>query len=63
MGKIIFLDPTDDKELCDTIEREKITSIVWVPTLGQRLLQYGDLDKHDLSSLKKMHSAGGGKPS
>ncbi len=59
MGKIIFLDPTDDKEICDTIEREKITSIVWVPTLGQRLLQYGDLDKHDLSSLKKMHSAGG----
>jgi len=59
MGKIIFLDPTNDKELCDTIEREKITSIVWVPTLGQRLLQYGDLDKHDLSSLKKMHSAGG----
>jgi len=59
MGKIVFMDSTDDKEICDTIEREKITSIVWVPTLGQRLLQYGDLDKHDLSSLKKMHSAGG----
>jgi 2,3-dihydroxybenzoate-AMP ligase/mycobactin salicyl-AMP ligase len=58
-GKVIFLDSPDDKELCETMEKEKITSIIWVPTLAQRLLQYRDLDKHDLSSLKKMHSAGG----
>jgi 2,3-dihydroxybenzoate-AMP ligase len=59
LGKIIFLDSTDDKEICETIENEKVTSIIWVPTLAQRMLQYKDLDKHDLSSLKKMHSAGG----
>jgi 2,3-dihydroxybenzoate-AMP ligase/mycobactin salicyl-AMP ligase len=59
LGKIIFLDSTDDKGICETIEREKVTSIIWVPTLAQRMLQYQDLDKHDLSSLKKMHSAGG----
>ena len=59
LGKIIFLDSTDDKEICETIEREKVTSVIWVPTLAQRLLQYEDLDKYDLSSLKKMHSAGG----
>jgi non-ribosomal peptide synthetase component E (peptide arylation enzyme) len=59
LGKIIFLDSTDDQELCETIEREKVTSIIWVPTLAQRMLQYNDLDKYDLSSLKKMHSAGG----
>lgn len=58
-GKIIFLDSTDAKDICETIEREKVTSIIWVPTLAQRLLQYEDLDKYDLSSLKKMHSAGG----
>jgi 2,3-dihydroxybenzoate-AMP ligase/mycobactin salicyl-AMP ligase len=58
-GKIIFLDSTDDKDICEAIEKEKITSVIWVPTLAQRLLQYEDLDKHDLSSLKKMHSAGG----
>jgi len=56
-GKVIFQDSTDDKELCETMEKEKITSIIWVPTLAQRLLQYRDLDKHDLSSLK--HSGGG----
>ena len=59
LGKIIFLDSTDDKEICETIEKEKVTSIIWVPTLAQRMLQYKDLDKHDLSSLQKMHSAGG----
>jgi non-ribosomal peptide synthetase component E (peptide arylation enzyme) len=59
LGKIIFLDSTDDKEICETIEREKVTSIIWVPTLAQRMIQYEGLGKHDLSSLKKMHSAGG----
>jgi len=59
LGKIVFLDSTDDKEICETIEKEKVTSIIWVPTLAQRMLQYKDLDKHDLNSLKKMHSAGG----
>jgi len=58
LGKIIFLDSADDKNLCETIEKEKITSIIWVPTLAQRMLQYEDLAKHDLSSLIKMHSAG-----
>jgi non-ribosomal peptide synthetase component E (peptide arylation enzyme) len=59
LGKVVFLDSTDNKDICETIEREKVTSIIWVPTLAQRMLQYEDLDKYDLSSLKKMHSAGG----
>jgi 2,3-dihydroxybenzoate-AMP ligase/mycobactin salicyl-AMP ligase len=59
IGKVVFLDSTDDQDICNTIELEKVTSIIWVPTLAQKLLQYGDLHKHDLSSLKKMHSAGG----
>lgn len=58
-GKIIFLDTTTDEEICKTIEKEKITAIVWVPALAQRLLQYEGLGNHDLTSLKKMHSAGG----
>jgi non-ribosomal peptide synthetase component E (peptide arylation enzyme) len=59
MGKVVFLDSTDDKDICETIHREKVTSIIWVPTLAQRMLQCKDLDKYDLSCLKKMHSAGG----
>ena len=59
MGKVVFLDSTENRDICETIEREKVTSIIWVPTLAQRLLQYEDLHTHDLSFLKKMHSAGG----
>jgi non-ribosomal peptide synthetase component E (peptide arylation enzyme) len=59
MGRLFMLDSTDARTICEVIEQEKITSVIWVPTLAQRLLQYEDLDKHDLTSLKKMHSAGG----
>ena len=59
MGKLFMLDSTDAQTICEIIEREGVTSVIWVPTLAQRLLQYEDLDKFDLSSLKKMHSAGG----
>jgi non-ribosomal peptide synthetase component E (peptide arylation enzyme) len=59
MGKVVFLDSADNQDICETIQREKVTSILWVPTLAQKMLQYEDLDKYDLSSLKKMHSAGG----
>lgn len=58
-GKVVFLDSTDDEDICETIEEEKVTSIIWVPTLAQRMIQYEDLARFDLSSLKKMHSAGG----
>jgi non-ribosomal peptide synthetase component E (peptide arylation enzyme) len=58
-GKTIFLDTTTDEEICKTIEKEKITSIIWVPALAQRMLQYEGLGNYDLTSLKKMHSAGG----
>jgi 2,3-dihydroxybenzoate-AMP ligase len=59
LGKVIFLDSPDDKEICETIEQENVTSIIWVPTLANRMLQYKELDTYDLSSLQKMHSAGG----
>lgn len=59
MGTLVLLDNTDMRVVCETIQREKVTAIVWVPTLAQRLLQFESLDDYDLSSLKKMHSGGG----
>ncbi|MGC8492148.1 MAG: AMP-binding protein [Syntrophobacteraceae bacterium] len=58
-GKITFLDTTDMEEVCKTIEAEKITVIVWVPTLSQRLLIYEKLGDFDLSSLRGIHCGGG----
>ncbi len=59
MAKVVFSDSTANKDLFQTIEREKVTSLVLVPTLAQRMVQFEDLDRYDLSSLTKMHSAGG----
>ena len=58
-GKAVLLDTTDIRKICETIEQEKITAIIWVPTLAQKLVEFEDLDKYDLHSLKKMHSGGG----
>ena len=58
-GKTVFLDSVNMEDVCRDVEREKITAIVWVPTLANRLIQFERLDEYDLSSLKKMHCGGG----
>jgi 2,3-dihydroxybenzoate-AMP ligase/mycobactin salicyl-AMP ligase len=58
-GKVIFQSKLDNESICKTIEREKVSSIIWVPTLAKRMVQFEDLHKYDLRSLRKMHSAGG----
>lgn len=58
-GKTIFLDSMDPKDICETIQQEKVTAIVWVPTLAKRLIDFEGLKNYDLSSLKKMHCGGG----
>jgi acyl-CoA synthetase (AMP-forming)/AMP-acid ligase II len=58
-GKTVLLDSMDPKDICQTIQQEKVTAIVWVPTLAKRLIDFKDLKDYDLSSLKKMHCGGG----
>ena len=58
-GKLVMLDSFEPQAICETIEREKVTAIVWVPTLASRLIHFDGLKDYDLSSLKKMHCGGG----
>jgi 2,3-dihydroxybenzoate-AMP ligase len=58
-GKTVFLDSTDLDDICRTIQREKVTALVWVPTLAKRLVGFEGLDNYDLGTLKKMHCGGG----
>jgi 2,3-dihydroxybenzoate-AMP ligase/mycobactin salicyl-AMP ligase len=58
-GKLVMLDSFEPQVVCETIEREKVTAIVWVPTLASRLIHFNGLKDYDLSSLKKMHCGGG----
>jgi 2,3-dihydroxybenzoate-AMP ligase/mycobactin salicyl-AMP ligase len=59
LGKAVFLDSTKADVICRTIEAEKVTAVVWVPTLANRLVNFEGLQGYDLSSLKKMHCGGG----
>jgi 2,3-dihydroxybenzoate-AMP ligase len=59
LGKMVFLDSTDPEDICRTIQQEKVTAIVWVPTLAKRVTDFEGLRNYDLSSLKKMHCGGG----
>ena len=59
LGRIVLLDSVEPADICQAVEREKITAIVWVPTLANRLIQFEGLKDYDLSSLKKMHCGGG----
>ncbi len=58
-GKTVFLDSTDPEDICRTIEKERVTALVWVPTLAKRLVEFEGLGNYDLSSLSKMHCGGG----
>jgi 2,3-dihydroxybenzoate-AMP ligase/mycobactin salicyl-AMP ligase len=58
-GKLVMLDSFEPQTVCQTIEREKVTAIVWVPTMASRLIHFDGLKDYDLSSLKKMHCGGG----
>ena len=58
-GRCVFLDSTDPSDICRTIEREKVSTVVWVPTLARRLVEFERLSDYNLSSLKKMHCGGG----
>ncbi len=58
-GTTVFLDSINFDHICATIQKEKITTIVWVPTLARRLVNFERLEQYDLSSLQRMHCGGG----
>jgi long-chain acyl-CoA synthetase len=48
------------QSFCETVERERISQSVLVPTMINLLIQFSELEKYDLSSLKTL--AYGGSP-
>ncbi|MDF1551772.1 MAG: AMP-binding protein [Deferrisomatales bacterium] len=57
-ARLVLLETAEMGAVCRTIQEEKVSAIVWVPTLANRLVNYPQLAEYDLSSLKKMHSGG-----
>jgi long-chain acyl-CoA synthetase len=49
---MVFLDQFDLKEMCEAIEKEKVTFLFLGPTMWQTLIDYPDLDRYGLSSIR-----------
>jgi 2,3-dihydroxybenzoate-AMP ligase/mycobactin salicyl-AMP ligase len=60
-AKLVLLDSVKPEDICEWIQRERVTAIPTVPALFARIVQMDDLHRFDLSSLKKISV--GGAPS
>lgn len=60
--KIVLPDLFTVQGFCDLIQTEKVTHVAVVPTILALLLEYKDLEKYDLSSLKSVSVGGGALP-
>jgi len=60
-AKLVLLDSTRPEDICEWVQREKVTAIPSVPALITRIVDMEGLEKYDLTSLKKISV--GGAPS
>ncbi len=60
-ARLVLLDSTEPDRICETVAREKITALPSVPAIINRIVNLEDLDRYDLSSLRKVSV--GGAPS
>lgn len=59
--KLVLLDSTRPADICNTIQKEKITYMPTVPSLIKRIIELENIDSYDFSSLVKISA--GGEPS
>lgn len=53
-GKCVILDHFDPKQLLEAVEKHRVTATFLVPTMIYILLDFPDLKKYDLSSLRNI---------
>ena len=60
-ARLVLLDSTQPEDICEWVQKEKVTAIPSVPALITRVVNMEGLEKYDLTSLKKISV--GGAPS
>lgn len=60
--KMVFLEKFSPADALSLAEKEKISIMVGVPTVGEKLVRFEDLQKYDLSSLRIFFTAGAPMP-
>jgi len=61
-SKIVFPGRFSPRNFCEIVQTEKVTSAGLVPTMLAMLLEFEDLNKYDLSSLRTIGTGGGALP-
>jgi non-ribosomal peptide synthetase component E (peptide arylation enzyme) len=60
-ARLVLLDSTQPEDICEWVQKERVTAIPSVPALIARIVNMEGLEKYDLTSLKKISV--GGAPS
>lgn len=58
----VILDAFDVPAMLEAIETERVTAVLMVPTMIVRLVNYPEIEKYDLSSLKRVYYAAAPMP-
>ncbi|MBN1381817.1 MAG: long-chain-fatty-acid--CoA ligase [Deltaproteobacteria bacterium] len=61
-SKIIFPGKFTPESFCELVQNEKVNMTAMVPTMLAMIVEYGDIDKWDLSSLTNISIGGGALP-
>jgi len=57
-AKFVLIDSTEPSDICQVIEKERVTALPTVPAIIIRLLNFQGLKDYDLTSLKKIYAGG-----
>ena len=57
-GKVVLIDSTGPRETLEAIERERVTTTILVVAQLHRVVEFPNLNRYDLSSLKVIAGAG-----
>lgn len=61
-AKMVFPGRFTPESFCELVQNEKVNSAGMVPTMLAMLVEYPDIGKYDLSSLKQIGTGGGALP-
>ena len=61
-AKMVFPGRFTPQSFCELVQNEKVNSAGMVPTMLAMLVEYPDIGKYDLSSLKQIGTGGGALP-
>jgi fatty-acyl-CoA synthase len=59
---VVIMKHYDVKEVLETFQKEKITTVFMVPTMWESVASYPEIDQYDLSSLRVLISVGAPLP-